>query len=978
MASTIRIKRSGVSGNPATLAAGELAYSSLSGSQANGGDRLYIGMGAETMGNAANHFVIGGKYFTDMLDHVSGVLTANSGIIVDNDKKIDELNVDNITLNGNDISSTNLNGNITFTPNGSGAVVVNSGHDLKVSDLTTKRVVFVGNGGALVDSSNFFFDSGANILSVTGSFVVDNLTLDGNTLSSNNTNGNIDITPNGTGNVNVSANHYLLVNDTTNASSTVTGALQVGGGIGVGKDIFVGGAAFIKSNITIDGITYANDTTNATSTTTGALQVIGGIAVGKDIYSGGDITSNVINGTQLNIDNLRLDGNVISSTNANGNVDLTPNGNGDVRVTAGHYLLVKDSTQATSTSTGALQVTGGVGIARDLYVGGTANAGRLDVDDISINGNTVTNVTLNSDLFLKTTGTGKVNINGYYSFPNYTGTASYVLTSDGSGSTNWMPSSSVLSFTGDSGGPDTVDLLTETLTFSGGEGIDTTITGNTVTISGEDASDSNKGIAKFSAGYFTTTNGDVSILNATTNTVGLASFNTNDFNVSSGEVTILVERVEDLAGAMFTGNDDINISSTYNDGTGKVDLVVNTATTSVLGVASFDSGDFSVTSGAVSIKAEGVANSQLEKSSITVGSTLFSLGTTSTTLADLTEVTVGKIKLSDHTIEAVGTGTIHINSTQSVSFNNVQLKNVADPQEAQDVATKYYVDNVAQGLHTHFAAQAATSATLASIIGGTVTYNTVTSGVGDYLTLSTALTILDGYSLVNGDRILVKNETNTNYNGVYVRTNSTTLTRATDFDEVTEVAGGDFIFVVHGILYGDTGWVQTEQSTGIGTSPIVWTQFSGAGTYLAGAGLDITGTEFSVNVNNGITIINDEVQLDSGVAGDGLTFSSGVINVVGTTDRISVNTNTVDIAATYIGQTSITTIGTITSGTWNASVLTSSYGGTGFSSYTAYDLLVGNMGGSLSKLTMGTAGQVLQVNAAGTALEYNDIDGGTY
>jgi hypothetical protein len=106
VASTIRIKRSDTSGNPNVLAAGELAYSALAGNQENGGDRLYIGQGTETAGNAANHIVIGGKYFTDMLDHVQGTLTANSAIVVDASSKIDVLNVDNITLDGNTISST--------------------------------------------------------------------------------------------------------------------------------------------------------------------------------------------------------------------------------------------------------------------------------------------------------------------------------------------------------------------------------------------------------------------------------------------------------------------------------------------------------------------------------------------------------------------------------------------------------------------------------------------------------------------------------------------------------------------------------------------------------------------------------------------------------------------------------------------------------------------------------------------------------
>ena len=67
MASIIRIKRSSVSGNPGTLGAGELAYSNLTDNGSNGGDRLYIGMGTESNGNAANHVVIGGKFFTDKI-----------------------------------------------------------------------------------------------------------------------------------------------------------------------------------------------------------------------------------------------------------------------------------------------------------------------------------------------------------------------------------------------------------------------------------------------------------------------------------------------------------------------------------------------------------------------------------------------------------------------------------------------------------------------------------------------------------------------------------------------------------------------------------------------------------------------------------------------------------------------------------------------------------------------------------------------
>ena len=95
MATIIKIKNSGTSGAPSAVATGEFGYSYQVGSQANGGDRLYIGTGAETGGVAANIEVIGGKYFTDMLNHVHGTLTADSAIITDSNNKIDVLNVDN-------------------------------------------------------------------------------------------------------------------------------------------------------------------------------------------------------------------------------------------------------------------------------------------------------------------------------------------------------------------------------------------------------------------------------------------------------------------------------------------------------------------------------------------------------------------------------------------------------------------------------------------------------------------------------------------------------------------------------------------------------------------------------------------------------------------------------------------------------------------------------------------------------------------
>ena len=133
--------------------------------------------------------------------------------------------------------------------------------------------------------------------------------------------------------------------------------------------------------------------------------------------------------------------------------------------------------------------------------------------------------------------------------------------------------------------------------------------------------------------------------------------------------------------------------------------------------------------------------------------------------------------------------------------------------------------------------------------GGTVAYDNGTAGVGATLTISGgSITVIDGTTLTTDDRILIKDETGGNLpnNGIYVYTSSTVLTRADDFDTPTEIAGGDFTFVSTGTIYNDSGWVNTDPVTTVGSDDITFVQFSGAGTYTAGAGLTLTGTEFLI------------------------------------------------------------------------------------------------------------------------------------
>jgi hypothetical protein len=143
----IRIKRSTGTSAPGSLKTAEIAYAMGTGTQANGGDRLFFGKGDDGSGNATTVVVVGGEYFTNMLDHVAGTLTASSALIVDANSKLDNLKVDNIDINGNTISSTDTNGHVVLNPNGSGSVDVSTSKIINVvdpagpQDAATKKYV---------------------------------------------------------------------------------------------------------------------------------------------------------------------------------------------------------------------------------------------------------------------------------------------------------------------------------------------------------------------------------------------------------------------------------------------------------------------------------------------------------------------------------------------------------------------------------------------------------------------------------------------------------------------------------------------------------------------------------------------------------------------------------------------------------------------------------------------------------------------
>lgn len=248
--------------------------------------------------------------------------------------------------------------------------------------------------------------------------------------------------------------------------------------------------------------------------------------------------------------------------------------------------------------------------------------------------------------------------------------------------------------------------------------------------------------------------------------------------------------------------------------------------------------------------------------------------------------------------------------TSAYSFNSQRITNLAEPSASTDAATKNYVDSVAQGLDVKASVVAATTADI---------------------TLSAPQTI-DGISVVAGDRVLVKDQTTASQNGIYLVA-AGAWTRALDADTFAELISA-FVFVEQGTVNSDTGYVCTVNAGGtLGSTSITFAQFSGAGTYVAGNGLALTGNSFSVT---------------------------------GTASRITVSGAGVDIASTYVGQSSITTLGTITTGAWNGTAIGVVYGGIGLTSAIT-GLLKGN-GSAYSAAVAGT--DYLDPNST--------IDGGTF
>lgn len=326
-----------------------------------------------------------------------------------------------------------------------------------------------------------------------------------------------------------------------------------------------------------------------------------------------------------------------------------------------------------------------------------------------------------------------------------------------------------------------------------------------------------------------------------------------------------------------------------------------------------------------------IPNGDLQNSSLTIGSTSIALGATATTISGLTTLTL--------------------------------TQNPVNPLEA---ATKQYVDAAVEGLNVHAPAVAATTANL------NATYNNGTAGVGATLTNAGAQAafVVDGYTAALNDRILVKNQSTPAQNGTYTVTDlgsgstNWVLTRSTDMDTAgsgaDQVGPGDYFFVIRGTQNAGTSWVVTTPlPITIGTTPITFVQFAGPGTYTAGAGLTLTGTQFSVT-DTGVTPASYGTA--SSVPTIAVNSRGQITSASNTSISISatqVTSGTLDAARLSGSYTGITGVGTLSAGTWQANTIAAIYGGTGLSSYTQGDLLYASSSSTLAALPDVATGNAL-------------------
>lgn len=666
MATVIKILRSSGVAAPANLGQGQMAYTYGTGTQSNLGDRLFIGTGTETGGNAANVEVIGGKYFADLANHVHGTLTASSAVITDSNNAIDQL------LVGNNASA---GGGIKFneaTNNGAHSVLLKSPAAL-AADVSLTLPATAGSDGQYLKvdgSGNLSFAAVASgAFTISDGTTTDNFSTGETLVFAGGEGITTTVTDN---NVSIAAEDATETNkgiatfdgtDFTVASGDVT--------INAERIQDIAGAMFSSNTETLITATYEdsdgtidlvvdNDLANYSNTTSAFItasssdtltnkvingsQIVDGslssdkltgsvanaklandgVTIGSTDVSLGDTITALAAMTQIAVDNLTINGNSITSTDSNGNITLDPNGSGTVDVNSSKITSVSLPTAATDAATkgyvdsvaNGLDVKASVRYATTANVAGTYNngAGTITAGSngaFSIDGQVPT---AGDRILLKDQST--TTQNGVYTVTTVgSGSAAYVLTRtpDADAASEITGGAFVFVEEGtanaDNGyvfthngeptlGTDAITLaqFSGAGQITGGDAI--TKTGNTLAVAVDDAS-----IEISSDAIRVKASGITNDMLAGSIAEGKLAGSISNGKLANSTITV-TDGSNSTAAALgstitFTQGEGMTVS----ESSGTITIAAELASASNKGVASFDSNDFTVTSGVVTVTA---------------------------------------------------------------------------------------------------------------------------------------------------------------------------------------------------------------------------------------------------------------------------------------------------------------------------------------------------------------------------------------
>ena len=375
-----------------------------------------------------------------------------------------------------------------------------------------------------------------------------------------------------------------------------------------------------------------------------------------------------------------------------------------------------------------------------------------------------------------------------------------------------------------------IDLDSETLTVTGGTGIDSSATGNTLTL----AIDST---VVTESSTDTLTNKTISGSSNTLSNIANSSLTNSSITVTDGSNSTATA----LGGTItYAAGEGLDVA----ESSGTITYSGEDATTSNKGVASFDTNNFSVSSGAVSIKTAGVGNTavatgidatKIADGSVTNSEFQYIGGLTSDAQTQLTGKLTASNNLSDVSSAStsrtnLGLGTVATQDSNSIAITGGSVTGMSAPSSGSDVATKTYVDDLVAGLKTRIITRVAT-----------------TGNVDLTADLQNGDTI-DGITLATGNKVLVKSQTDATENGIYDVVASGTATRNSDYDTVSELAG-QLVIVQEGTANADEIYLCTTDNSGtIGSVNITFTivQPSNVGTVTSVAVADAGSSEFTV------------------------------------------------------------------------------------------------------------------------------------